>query len=158
MILLRVPGELRYRGLFVRTVAATCKLARDGGSAEGDQEEELDLSDRFDAEMVSATSEVFNNITLHAYASGGAGDVVLEAYVEPDYLVVRLKDFGRSLDRGSVDAPDLDALPEGGLGIFIVESFVDEFDYEPGQPNVWSLKKYLPTSSVRPPGGRRGRS
>lgn len=143
MILLRVPGELRYRGLFVRTVAATCKLARDVGSVEGDQEEELDLSDRFDAEMVSATSEVFNNIALHAYAGAG-GDVVLEADVAPDYLVVRMKDFGKSLDRGSVDAPDLDALPEGGMGIFIVESFVDEFDYEPGQPNVWSLKKYLP--------------
>lgn len=149
MILLRVPGELRYRGLVVRTIAATCKLAREGkdSPAETDPDTDLDLSDKFDAELVSASSEAFNNIALHAYGGGKPGDVEIEAEVTSDHLLVRIKDYGESLNRSSVDDPDLDSLPEGGMGLFIVESFVDEFSYQAGKPNVWSLKKNLPRGS-----------
>jgi serine/threonine-protein kinase RsbW len=146
MILLQVPGELRYRGLVVRAVAATCKLARDGraGEREDDGDDDLDLSDQFDAEMVSALSEAFNNIAIHAYAGRSAGQVLIEADLLDDCLLLQIKDYGASLDRSSVAEPDLDALPEGGMGLFIVRSFVDEFRYEPGTPNLWSLRKYLP--------------
>jgi len=37
--------------------------------------------------------------------------------------------------------PDLDAVPEGGLGIFMINALVDEVVYESGTPNVLSLTK-----------------
>ena len=37
----------------------------------------------------------------------------------------------------------LDALPESGLGLFIIRSFMDEVKYVPGSPNVLSMTKYL---------------
>ena len=143
MVRLEVPGELRFRNLVVRTVAAACRVARAGEAPEG-EDPELDLSDEFDAQMVSALSEAFNNIVIHAYAGREPGDVIIEADVEADVLHVKLMDYGSSLDPDTVQPPDLDALPEHGMGLFILQAFVDEFDYTAGSPNVWSLKKSLP--------------
>ena len=47
-------------------------------------------------------------------------------------------------DRSS---PDLDALPESGMGIYIIKSFMDEVTYRssdrPGAPNVLSMTKHF---------------
>ena len=51
MIRLEVPAELRYRAVVIRTVAAACKVAREQKVGENP---ELDLSNEFDAQMVSA--------------------------------------------------------------------------------------------------------
>ncbi len=157
MILLQVPGDLRFRGIVVRTVAAACRLARgvdvltaagSGGDAEGDvaavTRDKLDLSNVFDAQLVSAVSEAFNNIVIHAYRERSPEPVRLELDIEPDRVVARLYDSGISLDELATE-PDLDALPEGGLGLFIIRSFVDQFDYTPGAPNEWSMLKRIPT-------------
>jgi serine/threonine-protein kinase RsbW len=42
-----------------------------------------------------------------------------------------------------VAEPDLDALPESGLGLFIMRSFMDKVIYTAGAPNVLSLTKHL---------------
>jgi anti-sigma regulatory factor (Ser/Thr protein kinase) len=148
MVRLEVPGELRFRGLVVRAVAAACRLARAEASVET-EEAELDLSDEFDAQIVSALSEAFNNIVMHAYGGREPGDVIIEANVEADVLHIRLMDYGQSLDQQSVQPPDLDALPEHGMGLFILRAFVDHFAYKAGSPNVWSLKKILPPRQPR---------
>ena len=141
MIRLEVPAELRYRAVVIRTVAAACKVARE--QKVGDNPE-LDLSNEFDAQMVSALSEAFNNIVIHAYADGAIGNITIEADTEDYQLHVRLLDFGSSMDPGETSPPNLASLPENGMGLFIVRAFVDEFEYQAGKPNVWSLKKRLP--------------
>ena len=147
MIRIRVPGTLAYRDVVVRTVAAACNMAshrlvRDAGM--------LDLTTEFDAQVVSAFSEAFNNICLHAYGNGsGGGDVDIEIELTPDYLEMRLVDEGAAFDLNQVPPPDLDAMPEGGLGVFIIQSFIDEFSYDAGPPNVWVLRKYMPSASAR---------
>ena len=145
MIRLRVPGLLQYRDVAVRTVAAACKLVRNSGAAvdlaESTDTRRLNLSDEFDAGMVSAFSEVFNNIAKHAYAGGPHGEVDIQMQPEPTGMLLRVEDQGVSFDISQVREPDLDTLPEQGLGIFIINSLVDEFTYEPGPPNVWTLKK-----------------
>jgi serine/threonine-protein kinase RsbW len=54
-------------------------------------------------------------------------------------------DFGNRFDPAAQTLPDLDALPESNMGLFIVRSCVDEFSYVPGNPpkfpNVLTLKK-----------------
>jgi serine/threonine-protein kinase RsbW len=145
VIVLRVPGELRHRDVALRTVAAACKLVREqNGSAPATPRDaaKLDLTDEFDAQVVSAFSEAFNNIAIHAYAGKG-GDVQIELEPRADRMTIHLREYGRSFDPEAVPAPKLDETPEGGLGMFIIHAFVDEFIYQPGQPNVWRMTKYV---------------
>ena len=37
----------------------------------------------------------------------------------------------------------IDGLPESGMGLFIIRSFMDEVVYEPGSPNVLRIAKCL---------------
>jgi serine/threonine-protein kinase RsbW len=139
-----VPGTLPYRSLAIRVVAEACKLVgarpRRGTGSRSD----LDLSNDFDAEMVSAFSEIFNNIVLHGYGGGReTGDIDIVLTPGPDSLSVVISDTGASFDISAVPTPPLESLPHGGLGIHIVRSFVDEVIYEPGPPNVWRLTKYV---------------
>jgi len=54
---------------------------------------------------------------------------------------LRMLDRGKSFDRLDVPSPDLDALPERGMGLFIIENFVDEVHYTPGDPNELVMVK-----------------
>jgi serine/threonine-protein kinase RsbW len=137
VIRLRVPGALKYRDLAVRAVAAACKLvgADGGGPIVGKRD--------FDDQVVSAFGEAFNNAALHSYRGRAPGEVDIEIEIDRDTITIRLLDFGNSFDPDSVPEPDLDALPESGLGIFIIKSFMDEVTYEAGAPNVLRMTKRL---------------
>jgi serine/threonine-protein kinase RsbW len=151
MIRLLVPGQLLYRAVAVHAVAGACQVARRGqGPAPNGDDVALDLSADFDAKLVSAVSEAFNNIAIHGYAGRPPGDVAIEIEIGAAQVVVRIFDDGRSLDPASVSDPDLDALPERGMGIFILRSFVDQFEYAPGTPNRWTMRKRLPGPRDRP--------
>ena len=144
MIRLRVPGSLRYRDLAVRVVAAACKLV--GRDQEG-EEEALREDRQFDAAVVSAFGEAFNNVAIHSYPKGKKGDVEVEIDVYPDHIVIRLIDYGATFDPMAVPEPDLASLPESGMGIYIMRSFMDDVTYKSGSPNVLSMTKYLNKSS-----------
>ena len=66
--------------------------------------------------------------------------------------MIELKDHGesvRSRRRSRVPAELDDAsLPEGGMGIHIAKTMLDEITYEPGPPNLWRLLKRLPVSGA----------
>ena len=144
MIRIRVPAQLRYRDVVVRTVAASCKLVGDRQDSLARQApQKLDLGSEFDSDVVSAFSEVFNNVVLHGYA-GHNGDVSVEIEASSVAIVIRVMDDGHAFDLESVPAPDLDTLPEGGMGVFICQQLLDELKYEPGAPNIWTLTKRFP--------------
>ena len=56
---------------------------------------------------------------------------------------MRMLDYGNSFAFDDVPTPDLDALPESGLGIFIIKSFMDEVSYVAGAPNVLRMVKRI---------------
>jgi serine/threonine-protein kinase RsbW len=166
VIKLRVPGRLHYRDVAIRTVASVCHLVGsnqlpdrgdplvvDPKGPDPQEVDALDLSDEFAALVVSAFSEVFNDIVLHGYAAT-EGAINIELEPGTDELVIRITDHGACFDQSKVKPPDLDSLPESGLGIFIVRSCVDEFTYEPGPPNVWTLKKRRTTGTTPPPANK----
>jgi serine/threonine-protein kinase RsbW len=134
MIRLRVPGALKYRDLAVRAVAAACKLVgpRETGPTRP-----------FDDQVVSAFGEAFNNAAEHSYRGRDLGDVEIEIDVAGEAVTIRLLDWGNSFALDDIPEPDLDALPESGLGLFIIKSFMDDVSYEPGSPNVLSMTKRL---------------
>ena len=144
-----LPGALVCRPLAVRVVAEACRLV----STPGDQAKTLDLSSsgydlrkRFDIDFISAFMEIFNNIAVHAYRRTGEGEVELAIGVHPGELVVEIKDFGVPFDLAAVPTPDLDDLPEGGMGIHIARTMLDEMAYEPGPPNLWRMIKRISPS------------
>lgn len=151
-IRLSAPGTLRHRAIAVRVVAEACRLVSrpEEGPARPEQlAGGYDLVDPFDAAVVSAFAEVFNNIAIHAYQRRGTGDVELTIITDPTGIVVEIRDHGEPFDLGAVPAPELDSLPEGGMGIHIARALLDEVDYEPGPPNLWRLVKRLPAVAER---------
>ena len=140
MIRIIVPAQLRYRDVAIRAVTAACKLVGPERGASLDTDV-LDLADPFDAEVVSAFAELINNVCLHGYSNGDEGHIEIELEPGPTELIARIVDYGATFDVDEISDPDLDALPEGGMGIFICRQVLDFLGYEAGPPNVWTLKK-----------------
>ncbi len=141
-----LPGALVCRPLAVRVVAEACRLVsspQTGAHAVDLTSTGYDLRHRFDIDFISAFMEIFNNIAVHAYRRTGDGDVELAISVLPGELTVEIKDFGVPFDLSRVPVPDLDQLPEGGMGIHIARTMLDEMVYEPGPPNLWRMIKRI---------------
>lgn len=161
-IRLTVPGTLRYRAIAVRAVAEAARLV--SGSSRIDPRDPLanDVRHPFDTAVVSAFMEIYNNVAIHAYQrrDHGAADGAIELSITPsDHdLVIELRDTGRAFDLDRVEPLpedlDDDTLPEGGMGIHIAKTMLDEMTYQPGPPNLWRLRKRLATLPVAAGAGR----
>jgi anti-sigma regulatory factor (Ser/Thr protein kinase) len=147
-IRLTVPGTLRYRAIAVRVVAEAARLV--SGSDRRDPMDMLsnDVRDPFDTAVVSAFSEIFNNVAIHAYQRSGGGVIELAITPGEGEIMIELKDHGQTFDIDGVtplpEELDEASLPEGGMGIHIAKTMLDEVVYEPGPPNLWRLVKRLP--------------
>lgn len=149
MIRLSVPGTLRYRALVLRVVASSCKLLRSASERLQEASHDVAWADEFDAQLVSAIGEAFNNIAIHGYRDGRKGDVELEISLVEDGIEVCIKDHGVTFDLTTTTpkrpSNEPDELPESGMGLFIIGSFVDGITYRPGEPgqhaNVLRLVK-----------------
>ena len=136
MIFLRVPAALSYRDLVARAVSTACKVAT------GQEGSSTEVSAESVSELVSAVGEAFNNAVIHAYA-GGPGQVAVEIEASGSLIEVTVIDEGQTFDLAAVPPPDLASLPESGMGLYIIRSFVDELSYTPGPPNVLRMRKRL---------------
>lgn len=151
-IQLTVPGTLRYRNIAVRVVAEAARLV--SGSVQADPNDLLanDVRDPFDLAVVSAFMEIFNNVAIHAYRRTAGGLIDISITPTERELTIEIKDHGEAFDLGGV-APlptelDESTLPEGGMGLHIAKTMLDEVTYEPGPPNLWRLRKCLPAKQV----------
>jgi serine/threonine-protein kinase RsbW len=100
--------------------------------------------------MITAFGEAYNNVAIHGYRDRSDGFLEVEAEMGPDSMTLRLSDNGLPIDFDSVVPPDLDSIPDHGMGIFMIRSMVDDVAYESGEPNVLTLtKRMLPTEPDR---------
>ena len=136
-VVLEVPGKIECREVVLRTVSAACRLVPAGA-----QRQAAHGAD-FHVNVLSAVGEAYNNIVLHGYAGREPGAVQMKIENRPECLRVVIKDTGASFDPSQVPPPDFAALPESGLGIFVMRSMVDEVSYVAGSPNVLTLVKRL---------------
>ncbi len=141
VIQLRVPGMLVYRDLATRAVSAACKLAY--ATREGNDPPSSKATMEFSHQVVSAMGEAFNNVVIHGYKGQTPGDVTVEIRTASDRLEIQMSDFGSSFDPSLVPTPNLDELPESGMGIYIMRAFMDVVTYTPGRPNTLLLVKYF---------------
>lgn len=155
-IRISVPGSLRYRAIAVRAVAEAARLVS-GSSVRDPVNSTVDPLDHdirhpFDTAVVSAFMEIFNNIAIHAYQRKGGGMIELDITPSKDSLLIEVKDEGRPFDIDDVPPLptelDEESLPEGGMGIHIAKTMLDEMTYAPGPPNLWRLCKRLPPAQV----------
>ena len=136
VIRLKVPCSLEYRDIAMRLVSGACELIhareRETGKWLRDQE--------FDDKVISGFGEAFTNAVVHGGRTNGT-DIEIEIEPHADRLTIRLMDHGSPFELASVPAPDLETLPESGLGVYIMKSWMDDVSYAPGAPNVLSMTK-----------------
>lgn len=157
MITLSVPGELQYRDVAVRVVGAACKLfgprrsdrpAAEGHGAVEEEKPRGELADEFVQQVVSAFSEAFNNLAIHGYKGATVGRIDIAVHSRAvdgtTELVIDITDTGQPFDpSGHLEVPD--ELPERGMGLFIMRSFLDDLRYVEGPPHTLTLVKRWPT-------------
>lgn len=163
-IRLSVPGALEFRDVAVRVVGTACRLLRPSERSGANEGHEVphgraDFSqDEFSTQVVSAFSEAFNNLAIHGYRNTPPGPlrrIDLEIASIDGSLVVKLRDYAAPYDPVAYqELPD--ELPERGMGLFIIRSFMDVLTYTSGPPNVLTLAKRWPAPSVRPAEGAAG--
>jgi anti-sigma regulatory factor (Ser/Thr protein kinase) len=143
---LSVPGTLQYRDVVLRVVASVCRLVRYGSGSKQEANPGKHIED-FDDKVVSAVSEAFNNIAIHAYGRV-QGKVELEIGFELNTLTIRLQDtgdgFNLSSELGHELAQGLGTLRESHMGLEIIFACMDEVTYArggPTTPNVLTMTK-----------------
>jgi serine/threonine-protein kinase RsbW len=138
VIRIQLLGILDHRDVALRAVSAACKLVTPGPHES--------LWQEFHAQVVSAVGEAFNNVVLHGYHGRTDGPIDLRIVTARGRIRIEFRDWGSSFDPKSVPAPVLDDLPESGLGLYIMQSFMD-LAYRPGRPNLLTLSKQLESST-----------
>jgi serine/threonine-protein kinase RsbW len=139
-----VPGRLEYRDAARAFLTYVCEQL-----AQQDK-----LPEEIGHRVISSFVEAFNNAVIHAYRGLEPGAVEVEMEVHENLLRVKICDRGRSFVPERVPEPDLDALPEGGLGLFIIRNFMDDVHYgRVGETNVLTMEKRL-QPGLDPPSGR----
>jgi len=144
MIRLSVPGSLRYGPVVLSLVTSVCRLSRQPHEKKQEPIREEGLAE-FETKVVSAVSEAFNNVAIHAYRGRSVGPVDIELEPQSTGLTIRIRDFGHGYDPV---VHDPDELPESKMGLFIMRSCMDSLNYAPsqedGQPNLLTLFKRYP--------------
>ena len=114
-------------------------LVRDAADMAGLDDEGVDA-------VVLAVNEACMNVIQHAYAMQPDGLIELAIYLDEKALVFQLRDFAAPVDPGTVTARDLEDVRPGGLGVYLIESLMDECTFmEPpeGGGNLLEMKKYI---------------
>jgi serine/threonine-protein kinase RsbW len=117
---LRVPARAEY--------VALARLALSGLA------DIVALPEELLADLKLALTEAVSNSVRHAYADGG-GFVSVAYVLSPDALAVEVEDDGKGFDPERPPALEGEELTEGGLGIAIIRTIVDEFELH-SQPGV----------------------
>lgn len=95
---------------------------------------EAGLSDREVYAVKLAVDEACSNIIEHAYRGQSRGEIECQCAIDPDRLIIVLRDQGQRFDPASVPEPDLttdlEARQTGGLGLYLMHRLVDDVRFE----------------------------
>ena len=77
-----------------------------------------------------ALTEAISNVVCHSYDNEPGHQIILSLIVDDEVLTLASRDFGRPFDVSRYQPPDLNELHEGGYGIFLIQSLMDQVDYD----------------------------
>jgi serine/threonine-protein kinase RsbW len=98
-----------------------------------------------------AAGEACTNAVQHAYSeSGGEGRLKVSCRLYPDRIVIDVADEGKGFPFSSVKETlgpldpglDIEDVAEGGLGLYLIHSLMDEVTVSTGAGVVVSMTKY----------------
>ncbi|HIP79120.1 MAG TPA: ATP-binding protein [Kiloniellaceae bacterium] len=90
-------------------------------------------------DIVLAVGEACQNAILHAYAGCADGSIVVAMLRGPEGLILRVTDFGQSIDPAAWKPRDLGDLRPGGLGIHFIQELMDSADFAPAPGGVGNV-------------------
>jgi len=90
-----------------------------------------------------AVGEACNNAVLHGCDSNRNFDI--EFTISRDRVIIKVKDSGKGFDVDKCPRPDICNPKEGGLGIFVIKSLMDNVKVEssPDKGTTIRMIKYL---------------
>ena len=98
-------------------------------------------------EIELSLAEALNNIIKHSYKGDGNNKIDIKMNCNDKSFSVELTDYGESRKNLSkpvleFDPQNIDSLPEGGMGLFIINQLMDENIYSvEGNKNIFTLVK-----------------
>jgi serine/threonine-protein kinase RsbW len=99
-----------------------------------------------------AVDEACTNIITHGYQGMDPGSVILSFWIEPEWIIVRITDFGHAFEPVETPMPDVEAALEdrelGGMGLFLIYQTMDNIDYQSSvEGNALTFTKFLDNES-----------
>lgn len=134
-IRLAIDSELGNTALVSRAIARLASVAGFG--------------DKDCSQIALCIAEAVNNSIRHAYHGVEGHDVEAVFRLEADRIVLSVIDTGtpmRELPKASLefDPEELSSVPEGGMGLFIIQSVMDDMNYgSEGGCNTLTMTKFL---------------
>jgi len=98
--------------------------------------------------VLLALTEAYTNVLRHAYEGKLPAPLDVELEIAPDAVFVALRDQGKAFQPTGVTEPEPEELAEGGYGLFLIASLMDEVSYAPADPagTVLRMKKLRATA------------
>ena len=103
-----------------------------------------DVEERMLQEMHLVLSEACANVIRHAYKGQAGQPIELHVAIDDEKVVLQIRDQGIPFDAAAYKPPDLDEPHEGGYGVFIIQSLMDEVnsDTSSGVGTTLRMVKY----------------
>jgi serine/threonine-protein kinase RsbW len=111
--------------------------------------EENDVSEDKIKEIELCLAEALNNVIKHSYKGNETNKIDIALNFSDNDFIISLTDYGESRKNLSkpvleFDPDDIESLPEGGMGLFIIEQLMDENVYTiDGNKNIFKLVKHI---------------
>lgn len=111
--------------------------------------EDNNVEDKIIREIELCLAEALNNIIKHAYKGDETNTIQIKLNLIESNLEITLEDFGQPRQnvgkpKLEFDPEDIDSLPEGGMGLFIIEQLMDDNIYSnDGEKNIFKLVKKI---------------
>ncbi len=93
--------------------------------------------------------EALNNVVEHAYKDAKERELEINAEIGDSYLTIEMIDKGIARTKFEeakfeFDPNDIFSLPEGGMGLFLIEKIMDETEYfSKDGKNFYRMKKKI---------------
>ncbi|NGQ96052.1 anti-sigma B factor RsbW [Brevibacillus sp. SYP-B805] len=147
VIELTLPARAEYIGVARLTVSGIANRAG------------LPYDDIEDVKL--AVAEACTNAVEHAYGGKGTGRIFMRCAVHEDRLVIVVADDGGSFDIADIQkklkpidrSVPIEEMTEGGLGLYLIHSVMDEVHITGDEGVVISMTKYLRRDEVADNGG-----
>ena len=88
------------------------------------------ISSQVRYELQLAVSEACTNAIKHAYGMASGHDIELSAKIDGEEIRLVIRDYGTKLDLEAYKEPDPEDPSEGGYGIYILRSLMDEVHFD----------------------------